>query len=144
EGRVNEQIRKLTVLAVVLLVGLIIGTTYWQTWAAAGLRDRQDNAIAQVAQFAIKRGVIYSRDHTVLATNRVKKENGQTFYFRRYPSGDLASDVVGYSTAARSRAGLERSENDYLTASNAHLKTVIDRTLDRLKGVTIKGNSVVT
>ena len=26
------------------------------------------------------------------------KANGQTFYFRRYPSGPLAPQVVGYST----------------------------------------------
>ena len=44
--------------------------------------------------------------------------DGQTFYFRRYPQGDLASNIVGYSTQARSRAGLERSLNDYLTGSN--------------------------
>src|SRR5439155_19306755 len=42
-----------------------------------------------------------------------------------------------------SRAGLEQSENDYLTASNAHLKTVVDRTLDRLKGTTVTGNNLV-
>ena len=139
----NTQIRNLSLVAVVLLVALIVGTTYWQTWAAAGLADRQDNAIQRVAQFKIKRGKILASDATVLATNVAKKDNGQTFYFRRYPTGPLASDVVGYSTQVRSRAGLERSENDYLTASNAHLKTVLDRTLDRLKGVTIKGNDLV-
>src|SRR5207249_4628399 len=129
EGRrqVNDQIRKLTVVGVVLLVALIAGTTYWQTWASAGLRDKQDNAIAQVAQFTIKRGVIYTTGGLPLAVNTVKRVNGETFYFRRYPSGNLASDIVGYSTQVRSRAGLERSENDYLTASNAHLQTVIDR-----------------
>ena len=36
---------------------------------------------------------------------------GRTFYFRRYPQGRLAAHVVGYSTAARSRTGLERSLN---------------------------------
>jgi peptidoglycan glycosyltransferase len=140
---VNDQIRKLTLVAVLLLVSLIVGTTYWQTWAAAGLRDKQDNAIAQVAQFKIKRGVIYTTGGVPLAVNRTKKVGGQTFYFRRYPSGNLASDIVGYSTQVRSRAGLERSENDYLTASNAHLKTVIDRTIDQLKGATVTGNSLV-
>ena len=139
----NPQIRRLSLVAVVLLVALIVGTTYWQTWAAGGLADRQDNAIQLVAQFKIKRGKILAADGTVLATNVAKKAQGQTFYFRRYPTGPLASDVVGYSTQVRSRAGLERSENDFLTASNAHLKTVLDRTLDRLKGVTITGNNIV-
>ena len=42
----------------------------------------------------------------------------------------------------RSRAGLEQSLNDYLTASNSNLTTVLDRTLDRIKGATVKGNDV--
>jgi penicillin-binding protein A len=71
------------------------------------------------------------------------KVRGQTFYFRRYPGGDLAPQVVGYSTQSRSRAGLERSMNDYLTASNSHLNTVVRRTLDKLKGVTVTGNNLV-
>ena len=40
----------------VLLVALVVATTYWQTWASAGLADRQDNSIQRVAQFKIKRG----------------------------------------------------------------------------------------
>ena len=43
----NRQITKLAVAAIVLLSTLIVGTTYWQTWAVAGLADRQDNALAQ-------------------------------------------------------------------------------------------------
>jgi peptidoglycan glycosyltransferase len=68
---------------------------------------------------------------------------GQTFYFRRYPGGDLAAQIVGYSTQSRSRAGLERSLNDYLTASNSHLNTVVRRAIDSLKGVTVTGNNLV-
>jgi peptidoglycan glycosyltransferase len=140
---VNDQIRRLSVVAVLLLVALIVATTYWQAWAAGDLADRQDNAIARVAQFRIDRGLIYAHDGTVLAANRGKKIDGQAYFFRRYPSADLASNVVGYSTQSRFRTGLERSQNDYLTASNAHLTTVLDKTLDRLEGTTIKGNSLV-
>ena len=71
------------------------------------------------------------------------KTKGQTFYFRRYPGGDLAPQLVGYSTQSRARAGLERSMNSYLTASNSHLNTVVRRTLDRLKGTTVTGNNLV-
>ena len=139
----NPRIRKLAVAAVVLLAALVVGSTYWQAWAVGDLAARQDNAIQLVAQFKIQRGKITTEDGTVLATNRVRKRNGQTYYFRRYPTGSLASDVVGYSTQSRARAGLERSQNDFLTASNAHLSTVVRRTLDRLEGKTVKGNSLV-
>ena len=90
------------------MTALIVGTTYWQTWASAGLADRQDNAIQRVAQFTIKRGLIRAADGTILASNRIKKVAGQTLYFRRYPQGSLFAHLVGYSTQSRSRAGLER------------------------------------
>ena len=47
----NRQITRLAVVALVLLAALVVATTYWQTWAAAGLAERQDNAIRRVAQF---------------------------------------------------------------------------------------------
>jgi peptidoglycan glycosyltransferase len=141
---VNKQITRLAVAALVLLAALIVATTYWQTWAVAGLADRQDNAIQRVAQFTIKRGLVYASDgKTVLARNVVKKVGGQTFYFRRYPTGPLFAHVVGYSTQSRFRTGLERSENDYLTGSNANLHTVLKTTFDRLKGVTVTGNNLI-
>ncbi len=88
----NKQITRLAVASIVLIAALIVATTYWQTWAEAGLADRQDNAIQRVAQFTIDRGKIYAGDGRVLlATNVAKHVNGQTLYFRRYPNGSRAS-----------------------------------------------------
>jgi penicillin-binding protein A len=141
---VNRQVSHVGVAALVLLAALIIGTTYWQTWANAGLANRQDNDIRLVAQFSINRGKIYASDgKTVLARNVQRKSGGQTLYFRRYPTGPLFSDIVGYSTQSRNRTGLEQSYNDYLTGSNANLDTVLHSALDKLKGTTVKGNSLV-
>jgi peptidoglycan glycosyltransferase len=140
----NRQINHVAVGALVLLASLIVATTYWQSWAAAGLADRQDNAIQRVAQFQIKRGEIFAADgRTYLARRVVRKVEGKTLYFRRYPQGGRFAHVVGYSTAVRERAGLERSMNDYLTASNANLNTVLDTTLDKLRGGTIEGNDLI-
>jgi penicillin-binding protein A len=128
----------------VLLAALIVGTTYWQTWANAGLADRQDNDIRLVAQFSIKRGKIYAADgRTLLATNVQKRIGGQTLYFRRYPTGPLFANVVGYSTQSRNRAGIEQSYNDFLTGSNANLDTVFRSAVDKLKGATVTGNDLV-
>jgi penicillin-binding protein A len=128
----------------VLLAALIVGVTYWQTWANASLAARQDNDIKLVASFTIKRGKIYAADgSTLVAANVRKKIGGQTLYFRRYPTGPLFADVVGYSTQSRNRTGLEQSYNDFLTGSNANLDTVFRSTLDRLKGSTVTGNNVV-
>ncbi|MGG7377427.1 hypothetical protein ACQ7B2_01040, partial [Escherichia coli] len=77
--------------------------------------------IRLVASFTIKRGKIYAGDgRTLVATNVRKKVGGQTLYFRRYPSGPLFSDVVGYSTQSRNRTGIEQAYNDFLTGSNAN------------------------
>ncbi|HET9323525.1 MAG TPA: penicillin-binding protein 2 [Gaiellaceae bacterium] len=141
----NQQISRLAVAGLVLVTALIVGTTYWQAWAAPSLADRQDNAIKVVAQFTIKRGVIYAGDGvTPLAINRPRRVAGKTFYFRRYPKGELTAHAVGYSTRARARTGLERSRNDYLTGANRNLSTVVDTTLDQLRGKTIEGNDIIT
>ena len=140
----NKQVSHIGIAALVLLSALIIGTTYWQTWANAGLANRQDNDIRLVAQFTIKRGKIYASDgRTLLATNVTKDRAGQTLYFRRYPTGPIFSDVVGYSTQTRNRTGLEQSYNDYLTGSNANLDTVFRSALDKLRGTTVTGNDLV-
>src|SRR5438034_3831101 len=140
----NKQITRLAVASITMIAALIVATTYWQTWAAAGLADRQDNAIERVAQFTIDRGKIYAADgHFLLATNVAKRVSGQTLYFRRYPSGDLAPHVIGYSTVGRSTAGIERSENDYLTGANGSIASLANKTLDQLKGVTVKGNDLL-
>ncbi len=139
----NKQITRVAVVAMVLLAALIIGTTYWQAWAAPGLADRQDNSIQRVAEFSIDRGKILAADgRTVLADNVKRKVDGKDLYFRRYPQHGLASHIVGYSTTVRSRAGLEASQNDFLTGSNTNLSTVLDTTFDKLKGSTIQGNDL--
>ena len=74
----NKQVSHVGIAALVLLSALIVGTTYWQTWANAGLADRQDNEIRLVAQFSIKRGKIYASDgRTLLATNVSEKQIGR-------------------------------------------------------------------
>jgi peptidoglycan glycosyltransferase len=141
---VNRQISRLALVSLVLLAAPIVATTYWQTWASTGLAARQDNEIQRVAQFEVRRGVIYAGDRkTVLAANRKVERGGQTLYFRTYPTHGFASQAIGYSTQRRSRAGLEREENAYLTASNKNIDTIVSRIGDELKGTPVRGNSLV-
>ncbi|HEU0335689.1 MAG TPA: penicillin-binding protein 2 [Gaiellaceae bacterium] len=137
----NQQIARVAGAALALLVVLVVATTYWQTWARPALAERQDNEVQRVAQFEIERGEI-TADGRRLARNRERKVGGRTLFFRRYPQGALTAHVVGYSTQSRSRAGLERSLNDYLTASNEDLSTFVESSLDKLRGKPIVGNDV--
>jgi peptidoglycan glycosyltransferase len=141
----NPRIVRVTYLALALLAILVVATTYWQTWAAAGLADRQDNSVQRVAQLAIDRGLVFSFvPRKRLARNVEREVDGRTLFFRRYPQRGLTAHVVGYSTVGRSRTGLERSLNDYLTGASGNLSSVLDRTLDELRGKPVRGNDVVT
>ena len=139
----NRQLNRLAVVAVVLLAALIVATTYWQAWAAGDLQARQDNAIQQVVQFTIARGLIYGPNgSTVLAANKKKKVDGNTLFFRRYPNGGLAAQTVGYATQSHSQAGLEESMNDYLTGSNTDLSNAFHNLLNKLGQATVHGDSL--
>lgn len=141
----NPRIVHVTYLALALLAVLVVATTYWQTWAAADLADRQDNSVQRVAQLSIDRGLIFSFvPRKRLARNSEREVDGRTLYFRRYPQRGLTAHVVGYSTVGRSRTGLERALNDYLTGAAGNLSSVLDRTLAELRGKPVRGNDVVT
>ena len=140
----NPQIRRLFFVFAALSFALVGMSTYW-LWRAPELEARQGNPNLVVRQLTIKRGKIFAANaKTVLAANRRKNMQGRTWFLRRYPQRELTAQVVGYSTIGRSRTGLEESLNDYLTGSNANLSTILDRTVDKLKGLTQKGNDVVT
>jgi peptidoglycan glycosyltransferase len=142
---VNPQIRRLFFVFSALFVALVAMSTYW-LWKAPELEAKRGNPNLIVRQLTIQRGLIYaSNQRTVLASVRKQKlRDGRTWYLRKYPQRQLAAHVVGYSTVERSRTGLEKSLNDFLTGSNANLNTIVDRTVDKLRGITQRGNNVVT
>jgi peptidoglycan glycosyltransferase len=140
---VNRQLIRVGWTAMALIIALIVGTTYWQTWARPGLASRQDNEIQRVAEFQVRRGLILAPGR-VLARNRVVTKNTRKLYFRRYPQGKLAAHVVGYSTASRARAGLEKSMNGILTGTERNLGGLVERQLDEARGKPIVGDTVVT
>ncbi|MGH3011280.1 MAG: peptidoglycan D,D-transpeptidase FtsI family protein [Gaiellaceae bacterium] len=141
----NPQIRRLFLVFSFLFVALIATATYW-LWRAPDLEARQGNPTLIVRELEIERGLILAANgRTALAANRRRKlEDGRVWYLRRYPRQSLTAHAVGYSTIGRSRTGLELSLNDFLTASNANLSTVLDTTLDRLRGIPREGNDIVT
>jgi penicillin-binding protein A len=143
---VNAQVRRLFFVLAGLFVALIAMTTWW-LWKAPDLEAKRGNPNLIVQQLTIDRGNIYASDgKTTFAKNRVvkKKAIGRTWYLRTYPTAELAARPVGYSTIERSRTGLEESMNDYLTGSNANLDTIVSNTLDKLRGITQRGNAVIT
>ena len=137
----NSQVRRLFTFVAVALVAVVGIGAYW-LWRSPELEARQGNPSLVVRQLTIQRGLIRAADGTVLARNRREPLEGRTIYVRRYPPDGLLSQTVGYSTVSRSRAGLERSLNDFLTGSNDNLSTVLDRITNKVRGLTQRGNSL--
>jgi peptidoglycan glycosyltransferase len=140
----NARVRIVALASLTMLVALIVASTYWQAWAAPDLANKSDNSIRQISEFKIDRGRIFASNGTVLARNHVVHSKGLTYYFRRYPRGSLTAAAVGYATQTKSRAGLERSANDYLTGADQSLAGAIKQIGDRLLGSTIRGSDVYT
>ncbi len=138
-GRIARLYRALA-LAFVALIGML---TYWQVWAAPSLEARQDNPRLVYRELAIKRGKILSADGVTLASNVARRANGRTIYFRRYPRGGDTAAIVGYSSVQASRAGTERTRNDYLTGANTDLAGGVERLFDTVQGETVAGNDVI-
>ena len=113
-------------------------------WAAPGLSARQDNAIQRVAQFEIKRGLIYaSAARPCSRRTSPRSPAARPSTSARYPTRGLRVADRRLLDAGTARAGLERSQNAYLTAANANLGTIWDKLTDKLKGTTVRGNNLV-
>jgi len=53
------------------------------------------------------------------------------FYYRTYPQGPVAPQIVGYDSARYGQSGIEASLNGYLSGADAGTQGLIDRLLGR-------------
>lgn len=113
----NRSIRRLylTLAGGFGLLVLMLG--WWQVVAADSLKDRADNQQTLQAEKLIDRGRILTADGTILAYSRARRVDGQRLFERVYPQGDLAAQVVGYTSTNQGKAGIESSYNRYLAGS---------------------------
>ena len=81
----NRQLTHVGWAAMGLIVALVLGTTYWQTWARPGLAARQDNEIQRVSEFQVRRGLILAPER-VLA--RTQEDERPTLAAGQHPGGD--------------------------------------------------------
>lgn len=127
----NTAIRRLFLVTVVLFAALLAVLAYWQVIMAKSLADNPQNTRKVFAQMRIDRGLILASDRSELARNRQEGD----LYYRFYPPGDLAPHLVGYSDPTYGQAGLEHSQNSYLTgtADEVELATFLDTLLGREK-----------
>jgi peptidoglycan glycosyltransferase len=119
----NAPIYRLFALFVVLFAVLIGFTSRWAIFGAKRLQDNPRNARTVLEEQQVKRGVIRADDGTVLAGSVPLSENR---YGRRYPTGDLFGQPVGWDDVRLGRGGLERFYNDQLTGASNEFAGIID------------------
>ena len=75
----NRNLTRIAGAAMLLLIALVVATTYWQTLARAELADRQDNAIQRVVEFTVERGrsprAAFSWPGTALSAGRGERSS---------------------------------------------------------------------
>jgi len=119
----NAPIYRLFALFVVLFAVLIGFTSRWAIFGAKRLQDNPRNARTVLEEQQVKRGVIRADDGTVLAGSVPLSEHR---YGRRYPTGDLFGQPVGWDDVQLGRGGLERFYNDQLTGASNEFAGIID------------------
>ena len=135
----NTRIRNLFGLVVLLFAVLIGFTSYWSVFEADELEANRANKRPLLEEQQIRRGLIVTRDGTVLARSRGKGRSPR-FFERVYPQDALFGHPVGYSFVERGRVGLEREYNDELTGKHDEFHTIFDE----LRGREREGDDLVT
>jgi penicillin-binding protein A len=123
---VNAPVVRLFGLVLVLFAVLIAFTSRWTVFEAEALRDNPNNRRVLFEEQRIKRGIIRAADGTVLAANRPLP--GERFE-RRYPTGELFSHPVGFTSLDRGRTGIEDYYNDPLTGRRSDAIGALERLL---------------
>jgi penicillin-binding protein A len=123
---VNQPVVRLFALVVVLFGVLVAFTSRWTVFEAEALRENPNNRRVLFEEQLIKRGIIRAADGTLLAGNRAL--SGERFA-RRYPTGELFAQPVGFTSLDRGRIGLEEYYNDPLTGRRTDAVGALERLL---------------
>jgi peptidoglycan glycosyltransferase len=125
---VNAPIFRLFVLFAALFAVLIGFSSRWAVFGATGLRENKHNSRVVLEEQRIKRGVIRAADGTVLAGSTPLSAGRFT---RRYPTGRLFAQAVGFDDVVLGRAGLEKQYNDALVGRKEELGRLVDSLVDK-------------
>jgi peptidoglycan glycosyltransferase len=134
---VNRAISRLFIVGVVLFVALVVNLTWIMVGRAQWYADRPENRLGISKEMKIRRGDILGFDGTTIAGSQ--RRSG--YWYRDYPNGTIAPQLVGYDSVRYGRSGIEAELNDELTgqASDLGVQNWVDRILGRKpKGATVK------
>ncbi len=132
--------KRLTVLISffsIIFAVLVGNLTFVQTVMASTYQNMPNNNHTLAKSAQVQRGAIITSDGVTLAESE-KGDDG--FYYRSYPNGALASNVVGYLSTQYGSTGIENSMNDVLTGHADYSNWI--SALYSLAGTQVPGNTV--
>jgi peptidoglycan glycosyltransferase len=132
----NKAMSKVFIVAVVLFVALVVNLTWIMVVRAQWFQDRPENKRNIAKEMKIKRGDIVGFDGSVIAGT----ERRSGYYYRDYPNGTLAPQLLGYDSVQYGRSGIESQLNDELTGQSSDLG--VQNWVDKLLGRRPKGANV--
>ena len=132
----NRAMSKVFIIAVVLFVALIVNLTWIMVVRAQWFQDRPENKRSIAKEMRIKRGDLLGFDGSVIAGT----ERKSGYYYRSYPQGTMAPQLLGYDSVRYGRSGIEAELNDDLTGQSTDLG--VQSWIDRLLGRKPKGANV--
>ena len=129
----NRAMSKVFIITVVLFVALVVNLTVDHGRARAVVPGPPENKRSIAKEMKIKRGDILGYDGTVIAGT----ERRSGYYYRDYPSGTIAPQLIGYDSVQYGRSGAEAQYNDVLTGQSTDLG--VQNWVDKLLGRRPKG-----
>ena len=133
----GKRLTHLIIIFSLLFCALVANLTYIMVVDAKNIQNMSNNNHTIAKEAKTERGAITTSDGVVLAKSE-KQSDGT--YSRLYPSGDLASHVVGYYSSIYGTSGIEASLNDTLTGKENFAQ--FSDLLDYMTGTKQAGNDV--
>ena len=135
----NAPISRLFALVLVLFVAVVGFTSYWSVIDAENLRDNPENRRLLLEEAQIERGTITTADGELIAESvPIGSTEGEKFFERRYPLGELFSHPVGYYFLESGRSGIELYEDEELAGRKAEFISI----LEQLEGQAQEGSDI--
>lgn len=133
----NVPLRRLAVVAALMICALMVGVTWWQFVQAGELNADERNTRTIFREFGTYRGSIVVGGEAIAYSEPVNTDYG---YLRHYTDGELYAPVTGYYSVVYGRSGLESAENDILTGQASSL--FWSRLQDLITGRQPRGGSI--
>ncbi|GAA5158155.1 MULTISPECIES: peptidoglycan D,D-transpeptidase FtsI family protein [Amycolatopsis] len=135
----NKPMRRVGIAMLVMVVLLLINSTYIQVVKADDYRTDSRNQRVLLDEYSRQRGSFVSQYNGQVIADVVATDDKLKFE-RHYVNGPLYAPVTGYYSVRYGSAGLERVEDDILTGSDPRL--FVRRLSDMVTGRDPRGGNV--